>query len=218
MEDTAARAVQNFFKPSNLTALRELALRCGVAAQVDSDLVERMQGGAIEGPWAAGERILVSVGTDAAAVRVVRHAKRLADLMDASWFAVAVERPGADLDPRARARRDGALRLAESLGADTRTLVATDLVEEILRVARFENVTQIVVGRARPKMLVRRFRTSLPEALVRAADGIAVHVVTADPGDEAQPGWRDRLRIRVRSEAIWRRRPASRSPSPSATG
>ncbi|MDZ4319374.1 MAG: sensor histidine kinase KdpD, partial [Phenylobacterium sp.] len=130
VEDTAARAVQNFFKPSNLTALRELALR-RVAARVDSDLVERMQGGAIEGPWAAGERILVCVGADAAAARLVRHAKRLADLMDASWFAVAVERPGSDLDPAARARRDAALRLAESLGAETRALVATDRVGEI---------------------------------------------------------------------------------------
>ncbi|WP_181701553.1 sensor histidine kinase [Chthonobacter albigriseus] len=192
VEDTAARAVQNFFKPSNLTALRELALR-RVAARVDSDLVERMQGGAIEGPWAAGERILVCVGADAAAARLVRHAKRLADLMDASWFAVAVERPGSDLDPAARARRDAALRLAESLGAETRALVATDRVGEILRVARFENVTQIVVGRARPKLFARLFRPSLPEELVRSADGIAVHVVTSERGEDARRGWRDRL-------------------------
>lgn len=192
VEDTAARAVQNFFKPSNLTALRELALR-RVAARVDSDLVERMQGGAIEGPWAAGERILVCVGSDAAAVRVVRHAKRLADLMDASWFAVAMERPGADLDREARGRRDAALRLAESLGAETRTLVATDRAGEILRVARFENVTQIVIGRARRRPLARLLRPSLPEALVRGADGIAVHVVTSDRGVDARRGWRERL-------------------------
>ncbi len=192
VEDTAARAVQNFFKPSNLTALRELALR-RVAARVDSDLVERMKGGAIEGPWAAGERILVCVGSDAAAARVVRHAKRLADLMDASWFAVAVERPGSDLDSAARSRRDAALRLAERLGAETRLVVATDLVEEILRVARFENVTQIVVGRARRKPFARWFRAAVSEALVHAADGIAVHVVTSDRGQDARPSWRDRL-------------------------
>jgi two-component system sensor histidine kinase KdpD len=192
VEDSATRAVQKFFKPSNLTALRELALR-RVAARVDSDLVERMQGGAIEGPWAAGDRILVCVGTDASAVRVVRHAKRLADRMDGSWFAVAVERPGSDLVVAERGRRDAALRLAESLGAETRSLVATDLVAEILRVARFENVTQIVVGRARRKPFAHLFGPSLPEALVRAADGIAVHVVTSSRGEDARPGWRERL-------------------------
>ncbi len=82
MQDTAARAIERFFKPTNLTALRELALR-RVAARVDSDLIEHMQGGAIEGPWAAGERILVCVGPDASAQKVVREAKRLADLADA---------------------------------------------------------------------------------------------------------------------------------------
>lgn len=192
VEDTAARAVQGFFKPSNLTALRELALR-RVAARVDSDLVERMQGGAIEGPWAASERILVCIGADASAPRVVRHAKRLADLMDASWFAVAIERPASDLDTAARTRRDAALRLAGSLGAETRSLVATDLVDEILRLARFENITQIVVGRARRPSWLRLIRPSLSEALVRAADGIAVHVVTSEPGEDAGRAWRDRL-------------------------
>src|SRR5665213_410901 len=56
VQDTAARAVESFFKPQNLTALRELALR-RAAARIDADLIERMQAHAIEGPWAAGERI-----------------------------------------------------------------------------------------------------------------------------------------------------------------
>ena len=63
VQDTAARAVENFFKPQNLTALRELALR-RAAERVDADLVERMQAQAIEGPWAAGERILACIGPD----------------------------------------------------------------------------------------------------------------------------------------------------------
>jgi len=108
VEDTATRAVQSFFKPSNLTALRELALR-RVAARVDSDLLERMQGSAIEGPWAAGERLLVCVGPDVAAERVVREAKRLADLLDASWFAVTVERPGRTVAAGERARLEAGM-------------------------------------------------------------------------------------------------------------
>lgn len=189
LAETANRARQNFFKPTNLTALRELALRA-VAARVDSDLVEHMQGGAIEGPWAAGERILVCVGPDAAARKVVRHGKRMADLADAAWFAITVERPGTGLDPEARRLGEAALRLAESLGAETRALVATDLAAEILRVALFENVTQIVIGRAHTTPLARLLRPSLADALIRAADGIAVHVVTLAPEETASPGWR----------------------------
>ncbi len=178
VEDTATRAMRSFFKPSNLTALRELALR-QVAARVDSDLVERMQGGAIEGPWAAGERLLVCLGPDAQAERLVREGKRLADLLDAPWFAVTVERPGLAPEPADTSRLDVSLQLAKSLGAETHSLVAADLPAEILRFARFENVTQVVVGKAR----ARRFRLpwsegNLADAIVRRARGVSVHVLT----------------------------------------
>lgn len=182
VEDTATRAAQSFFKPSNLTALRELALR-RVAARVDSDLVERMQGSAIEGPWAAGERLLVCVGPDIAAERVVREAKRLADLMDASWFAVTVERPGHVMSGSDRKRLEAGMRLAETLGAETRSLVAADVAAELLRFARFENVTQIIIGKARRRRLTSWLRASLADVLVKRADGVAIHVVTAEAGE-----------------------------------
>ena len=57
-------------------------------------LLERMQAQAIEGPWAAGERILACVGPDPISPMIVRTARRLADLMDAPWIVVTVERPG----------------------------------------------------------------------------------------------------------------------------
>src|SRR5664279_4704746 len=87
VQDTAVRAVESFFKPQNLTALRELALR-RAAERIDADLISRMQAQAIEGPWAAGERILACIGPDPISPTVVRTAKRLADLMDAPWIAI----------------------------------------------------------------------------------------------------------------------------------
>jgi two-component system, OmpR family, sensor histidine kinase KdpD len=97
VQDTAARAVEHFFKPQNLTALRELMLR-RAAERIDADLVERMQAHAIEGPWPAGERIVACIGPDSISPLVVRTAKRLADLMNAPWMAVTVERPGHRID------------------------------------------------------------------------------------------------------------------------
>lgn len=179
VQDTAARAVEHFFKPQNLTALRELALR-RAAERVDAALVERMQAHAIEGPWAAGERILACIGIDPISPTVVRNAKRLADLMDAPWIAVTVERPGSIIDAAGRQRLDEAMKLAESLGAETQTLTGADLPAEILRYAKFENVTQIVVGRSRGGLFTELLRRSLPHELVRRTQDIAIHLVTSE--------------------------------------
>src|SRR5215510_8070713 len=179
VQDTAARAVEHFFKPQNLTALRELALR-RAAERIDADLVERMQAQAIEGPWAAGERILACIGPDPVSPTVVRAAKRLADLMDAPWIAVTVERPGTTLDDGGRQRLDEAMKLAQSLGAETQTLTGTDLPAELLRFAKFENVTQIVVGRSRGSFFSELFGRSLPHELVRRTQDIAIHLVTKE--------------------------------------
>jgi len=185
VQETAARAVENFFKPQNLTALRELALR-RAAERVDAALVERMQAQAIEGPWAAGERILACIGPDPISLVVTRAAKRLADLMDAPWIAVTVERPGTVLDDVARRHLDDAIALAQSLGAETQTLVGSDLPAELLRFAKFENVTQIVIGRSRAGFISELLRRSLPHELVRRAQDIAIHLVTRET-DVAEP-------------------------------
>lgn len=179
MQDTAARAVENFFKPQNLTALRELALR-RAAERVDAALIERMQAQAIEGPWAAGERILACIGPDSISPTVVRAAKRLADLMDAPWIAATVERPGTVLDNAAHLRLDEAMALAQSLGAETQTLTGADLPAELLRFAKFENVTQIIIGRSRSGFFTELLRRSLPHELVRRTEDIAIHLVTRE--------------------------------------
>jgi len=179
VQDTAARAVNHFFRLNNLVALRELALR-RAAERIDSDLLERMQGGGVEGPWAAGERILVCIGPDEASPMVVRHAKRLAEAIDAPWMAVTVERPFKHIDNAERRQTEETLRLAESLGADeVKTLLGSDLVQELLRYAKFENVTQIVVGRSQRGWIAEILGRSLPHQLVRCAEDIAIHVVTA---------------------------------------
>jgi len=189
VQDTAARAVEHFFKPQNLTALRELALR-RAAERVDAALIERMQAQAIEGPWAAGERILACIGPDPISPMVVRAAKRQADLMDAPWMAVTVERPGTVLDNAARQRLDDAMALAQSLGAETQTLTGADLPAELLRFAKFENVTQIVIGRSRGGFLTELLRRSLPHELVRRTQDIAIHMVTREAETPAAPAKR----------------------------
>ena len=101
--DTAAVAVERFFRKGNLTALREMALR-RAAGRVDDQMLAYMQMRAIPGPWPAGERLLVCISTSSLGERLVRSAGRLADELGAEWSAIHVE---AVDDRRARRRRCG---------------------------------------------------------------------------------------------------------------
>ncbi len=187
--ETARLASDRFFKPENLTALREMALR-RAAQTVDDKLVGQMRAQGIEGPWAAGERILVLVGGEPFAGALVRAGKRLSDLMmDAPWTVLHVERPNRAPAPDAARQTASALKLAEQLGGGGVTLSADDLPSTVLQYARRNNVTQIVIGRAsRTHGVQDRLRVlfgrSLTHALVEQTRGAALHVVTDTPTDE----------------------------------
>src|SRR6201996_3460482 len=113
----AERALEHFFSPANLTALRELALR-RTAERVDEQLLSEMQAHAIQGPWAAGERILVCISEDPRSAGLVRYAKRLADRLHGPWIALYVEsRRTLQLNEDERDRIADTLRLADTLGA-----------------------------------------------------------------------------------------------------
>ncbi len=188
LPDNAKRALDGFFKPATLTALRELALR-RAADRVDDQMVDFLRQSAVEGPWATGERLLVCVGPDQSSETVVRVASRLASGLNARWLVVSVSRLGAPLPDIAHAARlEETMRLAERLGAETRREVGPDFADAILRIARRENITQIVIGRPRKRSW---FRRSLPDAILRQAGDIGVHIV---PGETAASGARRRPR------------------------
>src|SRR5438309_85066 len=122
----AERALAHYFSPGNLTALRELALRC-TAERVDEQLLTHMQAHAIPGPWAAGERIVVCVSEDPRAAGLVRYAKRLADRLHAPWTALSVEsRRTLQLSEEERDRLADTLRLAQALGGEPVTIPGSE--------------------------------------------------------------------------------------------
>src|SRR3954471_554253 len=110
----AERALEHYFSPGNLTALRELALR-RTAERVDEQLLTHMQANAIAGPWAAGERALVCISDDPRSAGLVRYTKRLADRLHAPWTAISIEtRRSLQLSDEQRDRLADTLRLAEA--------------------------------------------------------------------------------------------------------
>jgi two-component system sensor histidine kinase KdpD len=146
----AERALTHFFSPANLTALRELALR-RTAERVDEQLLTQMQAGAIAGPWAAGERILVCVSEDPRAAGLVRYAKRLADRLHGPWTALYIEsRRSLQYSEEERDRIADTLRLAEPLGGEAVTIPSADrrIADDVIGYAQAHNVTQIVIGKS----------------------------------------------------------------------
>src|SRR5262245_50035761 len=140
----AERALEHFFSPTNLTALRELALR-RTAERVDEQLLTQMQAHAIQGPWAAGERVLVCVSEDPRAAGLVRYAKRLADRLHAPWTALYIEGPRSlQFSEEQRDRIADTLRLADSLGGEAMTIPADArrIADDVLAFAQANNVTQ----------------------------------------------------------------------------
>ncbi|MEO8926146.1 MAG: sensor histidine kinase KdpD [Caulobacteraceae bacterium] len=187
---TARLASDNFFKPENLTALREMALR-RAAKTVDDQLVGAMRRQGIEGPWAAGEQILVLIAGDATAPSLVRAGRRLADLMmDAPWTVAHVERPNRPTgDARAARRVTDAFKVAQQLGGATVVLTGDDVPDTVLDFARRNNVTQIVMGKSHDSLWRVIMGRSLGYALLRRASGAALHFVSAGApeADRSEP-------------------------------
>jgi two-component system, OmpR family, sensor histidine kinase KdpD len=187
LPENAKRAANRFFRLGNLTALRELALR-RTADRVDDQMVDYLKQNAIEGPWPTGERLLVCVGPDALSEKVVRVAARLASGLNADWIVVSVEHVEAEAKNSEGLRQlDETLRLAEQLGAETRRITGNDFVDEILKLARREHATQIVIGVPRDRFPWRLFRRSLADALAARASGIGIHLVTGRSEAVARP-------------------------------
>jgi two-component system sensor histidine kinase KdpD len=178
----AERALEHYFSPGNLTALRELALR-RTAERVDEQLLTHMQANAIAGPWAAGERILVCVSEDPRAAGLVRYSKRLADRLHAPFTAIAIEtRRSLQLTDEQRDSLADTMRLAEALGGEAITIpgVGRRIADDLINFAHANNVTQIVIGKSTRSRWFELLRGSVVHDLVRRAGNISVHVIAGD--------------------------------------
>ncbi len=178
--EQAARAIQRFFRPGNLTALREATLR-RAAERVDDQMRAYMQARAIPGPWPASERLLVCVSASPLSERLVRSARRLADDLNAEWFALYVETAGyTRLTPAEQDRVARVLHLAEELGAKAITLPGQAVAPAILDYARAHNITKLLAGKPVRSRWHELVHGSVVDQLIRASGHIDVHVVSGE--------------------------------------
>jgi len=185
--DEATRALAHFFSKSNLSALRELALRRAAQA-VDAQMLDYVRMHALAGNWAAGERIVVAVselpGTDG----LVRAAKRIADTLRAPWTAVHIETPRTrGLGDEDRQRLAATLNLASQLGATVTTVPAMSVIDGLNSFAIEARATQLVVGKSVRSRWFELRHGSVVDRLVRETPNIAVHVL---PMEQSVPAAR----------------------------
>lgn len=176
-------AQENFFRPGNLAALRELALRFA-AEHVGQDVLDYRQSLGIVDPWKSGQRLLVALSSSPTSAALLRWTRRLAGEVHAPWLAVYVElsRPLSEEDQARLARHLG---LARELGAQVITTSDDDVVRGLLRVAREQNATQLVVGKPAGWRALQLWRGgSFLNRLIRESGYIDVHVIRAE-GEEA---------------------------------
>jgi len=171
-------AAQNFFRESNLTALREMALRV-VAEHVDRDLREIMSEERITGPWKSGDRLLVAVSASPYSERLIRYTRRLASSMEASWIVANIEQ-ARPLSQEEQTRLTRYLALARQLGAEVISTPGTDVAETLLRLARENNVTQIVIGKPLGVRWVSFWKRDPLRWLMRNSGNIDIHMIPAE--------------------------------------
>jgi two-component system sensor histidine kinase KdpD len=178
--ETAATALDAFFTPTNLSALRELAVET-VGAYVESDLRGSMLARGAAMP--VRRRVLAAIDGHAQSEYLVRVARRIAERRGARWSVVFVD-TGAPIEPARRERLDTALRLARRLGGDGEILRGHTIVDELLAYAEREGAGQIVLGRTRERLFARMIGRSLTQQLLHRGAHLEITII-ATPAERA---------------------------------
>ncbi|ETI63066.1 osmosensitive K+ channel signal transduction histidine kinase [Sphingobium sp. C100] len=202
LPETAERALANFFTPLKLAALREMALRFA-AHSVDRRLSDELEISGEKSDFVAGERLIVAVSAGRGGAPVVRHAKRLADLLHAPWTAVVIESASARaVRGSQREQLADNLALAASLGASLMTVAADDIGAALVDQARQLRASQIVIGKSRRTRWFEWRHGSVAQSVIRKARGAAVHVVPLDEADEKPDKRREVSTVSENSVAV----------------
>ena len=179
------QALTNFFRETNLSTLRELALRA-VADEIGEKAAWQRQKEGLE-PALIPERLMVCMSSNRAAPRVIRAGARIASRLGARWYAVYVETPREA--PGHIGRDDGAalehnIAMAQDLGATVVRVKADKPADGLIAFAKREGITHVVFGqtaRSRWEILLRgstlnRFLEEVRDATVQVVSLNEAHV------------------------------------------
>lgn len=173
--ERAERALGHFFRPGNLIALRELALR-QVTQVVDRSLESYVEREQIEQPGVR-ERIAVCISSNPAAQYLIARGWRMAEAVRADFVVLYVD-IGVDDNPQDQRTLRHNIEFAENLGAEVVKLKGTKVAETVARYVRDKHVTQVVFGHSATTGWKRYLYMSAVHKFLREAPSVDVHIVT----------------------------------------
>ncbi|WP_407460836.1 sensor histidine kinase KdpD [Xanthomonas campestris pv. raphani] len=190
LPEQASQALQAFFSPSNLTALRELAMQTA-ADRVDSDLRDTQAARGLPGTAALRRHVVVAIDGRGSSDYLVRVARRLSERRDAPWTVVTVQTRTV-ADAAWQLEIDRAFALTRRLGGDTALLHGANVADALLDFASQNGVSTLVLGRTRERPLARMFNRTLTQQLLqRGAHYELVIVSSGDARARARQRWRN---------------------------
>jgi two-component system sensor histidine kinase KdpD len=187
--DQVEQALKNFFRPSNLASLRELALR--EVALDQSRHREELESRKREGGrrTAVTERVMVCLSSNTqGSEELLRKAARTAAQLNADWYAVHVETPSESVQKISTTNFRGLLdniNLAADMGAEVVWLKSPEVVKALLEFAQERKITRMVVGRTHPTLWNRLFRRSLTTRLLAVGRDFDIEVVAQQAAEES---------------------------------
>ncbi len=177
--EKSKQAVENFFRKGNLTALREMALRI-TAERVDKDLRNYRTEKSIDTTWKSSQRLMVAISPSPYSAELIKWTRRLAYSMETQWIAVFIETPR-HLNEKKQQLLDGNINLAKELGAEVIISQDVDIVSGLIRIAKENNVTQILIGKSKlPILSFINKRSRIVSRLIKESGDIDVFVVGSE--------------------------------------
>jgi len=178
--DQVDAAMANYFRPGNLTALRELSL-LWLADRVEEGLQRYREQHGIASTWETKERVVVGLSGGPEGEALIRRAARIAArAMGGDLLALHIARSDG-LAGSSLAELDRQRLLVESLGGSFHSVIGDDVPSAVLEFARASNATQIVVGASRRKAMVAAFTgPGTGMTITRHSGSIDVLVVNHD--------------------------------------
>jgi two-component system, OmpR family, sensor histidine kinase KdpD len=176
--ERAERALSHFFRPGNLIALRELALR-QVTQVVDRSLDAFLQKEEIPQAATVRERIAVGVSSNPAAQYLIARGSRMAQGMSGELYVVYID-AGRDTDPQDQRTLQENIRFAENLGAKIVRVKGKNVAEQMAKVVRENHITQVIFGRSARTGWQKYLYLNAIQKFLQEAPGVDVHIVTQE--------------------------------------
>jgi len=176
--ERAERALSHFFRPGNLIALRELALR-QVTQVVDRSLDAYLAKDGIQQAPAVRERLAVCISSNPAAQYLIARGSRMAEGIRGELYVLYVD-TGRDTRPEDQKTLAENIRFAENLGAKVERVAGDSVAREVAKFVRGNHITQVIFGRSARTGVQKLLYLSAIQRFLQNAPGVDVHIITQE--------------------------------------